>query len=424
MVEAASRRPRISAAPAAQMTAAALVAEPGQPLDPVFPVEPEPRADRIVVEQKYRPDLRATHPPIQQHERIAALRQTMLDQAVGSQLDQLRPFRRAQKSRASHAPSKNPSRRNWQALFRLPSESGYTPIMHSGTKVLVFASQKGGSGKTTISGHIAIQAERSGLGLVAVIDTDPQRSLAQWRYAREDTGLLLKVSDVDNIANDIEELKGLGIRTIIVDTPPAATSAIGEVVCHADLVVIPTRPSPHDLRAVGCHHRHRGIAPPADNLRAEQRRRPGQDHRRGGDGPLAARHGRAGDHSQPGRFRCLDDRWAHGDGSVRRLEVGAGGQRALGLHRQPDRTHGRVGNEHARTGGRSRRRPTVGGRTRRRARAGPRHGGRDTRARSCSGARAGTRTRTGYVPPAPAPRIFQPQRPAVTETPADELASA
>ena len=38
------------------MTAAALVAEPGQPLDPVFPVEPEPRANRIVVEQKNRPD--------------------------------------------------------------------------------------------------------------------------------------------------------------------------------------------------------------------------------------------------------------------------------------------------------------------------------------------------------------------------------
>ncbi len=63
----------------AQMTAAALVAEPDQPLGPVFPVEPEPRAKRIVVEQKYRPDLRATHPPIQQHERIAAPRQTTLD---------------------------------------------------------------------------------------------------------------------------------------------------------------------------------------------------------------------------------------------------------------------------------------------------------------------------------------------------------
>ena len=37
----------------------------------------------------------------------------------------------------------------------------------------------------------------------------------------------------------------------MVDTPPAITDAIGAVVQSADLVLIPTRPSPHDLRAVG-----------------------------------------------------------------------------------------------------------------------------------------------------------------------------
>jgi chromosome partitioning protein len=115
----------------------------------------------------------------------------------------------------------------------------------------VFASQKGGSGKTTLSGHVAVQAQLSGAGPVAVIDTDPQRSLAQWRYAREDNQIILKVSDVENIENDIAELKLLGAAIIVIDTPPAATSAIGEVVRHADLVCIPTRPSPHDLRAVG-----------------------------------------------------------------------------------------------------------------------------------------------------------------------------
>jgi chromosome partitioning protein len=36
-----------------------------------------------------------------------------------------------------------------------------------------------------------------------------------------------------------------------VDTPPAITGAISDVVACADLVVVPTRPSPHDLRAVG-----------------------------------------------------------------------------------------------------------------------------------------------------------------------------
>lgn len=117
--------------------------------------------------------------------------------------------------------------------------------------VIVFASQKGGSGKTTLSGHIAVQAQMVGAGPVAVVDTDPQRSLAEWRYAREDTDLLLKVSDGDNIERDIQELRDQGAALIIVDTPPAVTSTIGSIVRQADLVCIPARPSPHDLRAVG-----------------------------------------------------------------------------------------------------------------------------------------------------------------------------
>ena len=56
--------------------------------------------------------------------------------------------------------------------------------MTDGVRVLVFASQKGGSGKTTLSGHIAVEAERSGDGPVALIDTDPQGSLAKWWNAR------------------------------------------------------------------------------------------------------------------------------------------------------------------------------------------------------------------------------------------------
>jgi cellulose biosynthesis protein BcsQ len=43
--------------------------------------------------------------------------------------------------------------------------------------VIVFASQKGGSGKTTLCDQLAIQAERAGAGPVALIDTYPQGSL-------------------------------------------------------------------------------------------------------------------------------------------------------------------------------------------------------------------------------------------------------
>ncbi|MCK5575280.1 MAG: ParA family protein, partial [Sphingomonadales bacterium] len=51
--------------------------------------------------------------------------------------------------------------------------------------VIAVVSQKGGSGKTTLSGHLSVQAEMSGHGPVAVIDTDPQGSLAAWWNERE-----------------------------------------------------------------------------------------------------------------------------------------------------------------------------------------------------------------------------------------------
>jgi chromosome partitioning protein len=47
------------------------------------------------------------------------------------------------------------------------------------------ASQKGGSGKTTLSGHLAVQAQLAGQGPVCLIDIDPQGSLADWWNERE-----------------------------------------------------------------------------------------------------------------------------------------------------------------------------------------------------------------------------------------------
>jgi cellulose biosynthesis protein BcsQ len=37
---------------------------------------------------------------------------------------------------------------------------------------LVIASKKGGTGKTTLTGNMGVEADRSGAGPVAVIDTD------------------------------------------------------------------------------------------------------------------------------------------------------------------------------------------------------------------------------------------------------------
>ncbi len=118
-------------------------------------------------------------------------------------------------------------------------------------QVIAFASRKGGSGRTTLCSQLAVQAELEGAGPVALVDADPQGSLAQWWNAREaETPVFVKTS-LDRLSGDLDQLRGQGIRRVFIDTPPAATESIREIVGHANLVVIPTRPSPHDLRAVG-----------------------------------------------------------------------------------------------------------------------------------------------------------------------------
>ncbi len=118
-------------------------------------------------------------------------------------------------------------------------------------RVIVFASQKGGSGKTTLAGHLAVQAEACGAGPVAVFDMDPQGSLAKWWNVRAAETPVFIHSEFANLAQNLEQVREKNFSLAVIDTPPAVTRAIAEVVDFADLVVLPTRPSPHDLRAVG-----------------------------------------------------------------------------------------------------------------------------------------------------------------------------
>ena len=118
-------------------------------------------------------------------------------------------------------------------------------------RVLAFASQKGGSGKTTLTGHLAVQAERAGQGPVVLIDIDPQASLSDWWNERVADEPAFAQTTVSRLAADLEILRQQGFKLAMIDTPPAITMAIQSVIQVAELIVVPTRPSPHDLRAVG-----------------------------------------------------------------------------------------------------------------------------------------------------------------------------
>ena len=116
---------------------------------------------------------------------------------------------------------------------------------------IVAASQKGGSGKTTLSGHLAVEASRAGAGEIALIDTDPQGSLAAWWNARNSPVPHFVKAGLPDLEEALAGLHRAGVKIAVIDTPPAITQSISKVVAHADLVIVPTRPSPHDLRAVG-----------------------------------------------------------------------------------------------------------------------------------------------------------------------------
>jgi chromosome partitioning protein len=117
--------------------------------------------------------------------------------------------------------------------------------------VLVLASQKGGAGKTTLSRHLAVQAEQAGEGPVILIDADPQGGLASWWNRRKADSPVFFASNLDDLPQHLEKARQGGFKLVIIDTPPQATALIRSVVHLADLVLIPTRPSPDDLDAVG-----------------------------------------------------------------------------------------------------------------------------------------------------------------------------
>jgi len=118
-------------------------------------------------------------------------------------------------------------------------------------RVLTVASRKGGSGKTTLAGHLAVEAQRNGGGLVALIDTDPQGSLAEWWNARRTAEPVYVQTCLPSLEEDLVRVRAQGVDLAVIDTPPALSSRVSQAIRLSDLVLVPARPSPHDLRSIG-----------------------------------------------------------------------------------------------------------------------------------------------------------------------------
>ena len=112
--------------------------------------------------------------------------------------------------------------------------------------VVVVANQKGGAGKTTVTRNLAVAAGDD----VAIVDRDPQGSLtAWWNRRKAESPALVPVTGT--LVDTLAALREAGARLAFIDTPPAANADLGGIIALADLVLIPCRPSPDDLDAVG-----------------------------------------------------------------------------------------------------------------------------------------------------------------------------
>ena len=118
-------------------------------------------------------------------------------------------------------------------------------------KTILIAAQKGGSGKTTLTRNLAVAAAENGRNVLC-LDLDPQGSLRGWWESREaDSPSMLDRDPLPDVLRTTLDAARERFDLCIIDTPPAASEWLTEALAAADLVLIPVRPSPDDLRAVG-----------------------------------------------------------------------------------------------------------------------------------------------------------------------------
>ena len=114
--------------------------------------------------------------------------------------------------------------------------------------VIVFASRKGGSGKSTLTAHLAAQAHTPARP-VLMVDADAQGSLTLWHRLRG-AGEPALCNGIDGVGDIVRAARRAGYEWVFVDTPPNTSAIVTDAIHAATLVVIPARLTVFDLAAV------------------------------------------------------------------------------------------------------------------------------------------------------------------------------
>jgi chromosome partitioning protein len=112
--------------------------------------------------------------------------------------------------------------------------------------IIAVAQRKGGAGKSTLAANLAAafagQGER-----VALLDTDPQKTLVHWHGQRGQAGSRANALDFDapagwRVPAACDKLRR-SHDVILLDTPPHDDTDARIAIRAADLVLVPLQPS-------------------------------------------------------------------------------------------------------------------------------------------------------------------------------------
>ena len=111
---------------------------------------------------------------------------------------------------------------------------------------IVFASPKGGAGKSTSAVILATELALKGVG-VTVLDADPNKPVSQWAKRAGCPENLTVVADISE-SSIIDEIDAAAQKTafVIVDLEGTASMMVAYAISRADIVIIPTQGSQLD----------------------------------------------------------------------------------------------------------------------------------------------------------------------------------
>ena len=115
-------------------------------------------------------------------------------------------------------------------------------------KTIVTLSQKGGAGKTALTTNLSVVAQQAGY-VVGAIDVDPQQSSAEWGDLREEPPGVIS-GQAGRLQKLLATAEQAAADIVLVDTPPGKNELHLAMARAADLIIVPCRPSPVDVKAV------------------------------------------------------------------------------------------------------------------------------------------------------------------------------